>query len=150
MVDPGDTLRGTVTLTANATDPDIASIAFQYRPGGGSGPWTTIGTDTELAVVGRLGHDHRPDGTYDLRAVVTDTRTTSHLAAADEGRRQHRADRVDHDPAAAATLTGSVTYSVSATDATSGVASVSSSSRRAASPASRPSAATRPSRTRRS
>src|SRR5262249_12502303 len=46
VVDPGNTLRGTVTLTASAGSSDVASIAFEYRAGGSSGAWATIGTDT--------------------------------------------------------------------------------------------------------
>ena len=43
--DPGSYLRGTVSLTASPTDPDIASVQFLYRPAG-PGAYTSIGTDT--------------------------------------------------------------------------------------------------------
>src|SRR5439155_15743363 len=72
VVDPGDTLRGTVTLTATAGSSDITSIAFEYRADGSSGPWTTIGTDTSAPWAVDWNTTTVPDGGYDLRAIVTD------------------------------------------------------------------------------
>ena len=124
-VDPGSTLRGTVTLTATATATDIASIAFQYRAGGSSGSWTTIGTDTSSPWEVPWSTTTVTDGSYDLRAVVTDTANNQSTSTLPTKVVDNTAPTGSiTNPSAGARLTGSAIFSVSATDATSGVASV--------------------------
>ncbi len=71
----GQYLSGTVTLTASPTDSGagVVSVEFQYRPTG-SGPWTTIDTDTDGSDGWSADWDTTsvPDGDYDIQAVVTD------------------------------------------------------------------------------
>lgn len=74
LVDPGTPLRGTVTLTAVATDvlgSGVASVAFQLRAPGASG-WTTVCTDTTAPFTCALDTSAYADGSYDLRTLATD------------------------------------------------------------------------------
>ena len=81
-------MQNTVALTGTATDTGsgIASLRFQYAPAG-TGTWTDICTDTELAVHLLVQHDRR--GRRALR----------HARARHRQRRQHdRLDRADQPP----------------------------------------------------
>ncbi|MEG9225459.1 Ig-like domain-containing protein [Aeromicrobium sp. Sec7.5] len=75
LADPGTYLEGTVNLTATATSTaTIASVAFQRSPAG-AGTWTTICTDTAAPWACAWvtnGTGGAADGSYDLRAVLTD------------------------------------------------------------------------------
>jgi hypothetical protein len=75
----GSTVRGTVAMTATATDPTsggvssgIASVLFQRSPQG-AGTWTDIVSDTASPYTGSWDTTTLVNGTYDLRAVATDT-----------------------------------------------------------------------------
>jgi hypothetical protein len=74
QVDPGANLRGTITLTANASDADsgIQSVQFQGAAAG-SGAWSNVGA-LELTAPYQISLDTTTlaDGLYDLRAVATD------------------------------------------------------------------------------
>jgi hypothetical protein len=74
QVDPGANLRGTITLTANASDGDsgIQSVQFQGAAAG-TGAWANVGAP-ELTAPYQISVDTTPtpDGLYDLRAVATD------------------------------------------------------------------------------
>jgi hypothetical protein len=124
QVDPGSTLRGTVVLATDSTDADISSIAFQYRPTGGS-TWTTIGTDVAAPWSVDWDTTTVPDGAYDLRATVSDQAGNQHDSDLPSKVVDNTAPTASITaPAANATISASVTVSASATDATSGVASV--------------------------
>ena len=75
LADPGTYLEGTVNLTASATSTaTIASVVFQRSPAG-AGTWTTICTDTAAPWAcgwTTNGPTGVADGSYDLRAVLTD------------------------------------------------------------------------------
>lgn len=75
LTDPGSFLEGTVNLTASATSTaTIASVVFQRSPAGAA-TWTTICTDTAAPwACGWVtnGTGGVADGSYDLRAVLTD------------------------------------------------------------------------------
>lgn len=75
-------LSGTVTVTASATDSGsgVASVTMQYAPAGTSG-WVTICSDTLLPWSCRFDTSVVADGTYDLRAVITDTAGNSATTA---------------------------------------------------------------------
>jgi Bacterial Ig domain len=83
--DPGAYLRGTVTISAAASDPGagITSVAIQRAPTG-TATWTTICTDTTSAYSCSLNTTALTDGGYDLRAIATDaagnTTTSASLA----------------------------------------------------------------------
>jgi hypothetical protein len=74
LADPGSPLRGTVALSATATDPaGVASVQFQRRVSP-SGAWTNIGAaDTSAPFSASWSTTGVTDGTYDLQAVATDT-----------------------------------------------------------------------------
>ena len=130
--DPGAYLRGTVTLSATASArAGVASVAFQYShadQGGGSGnDWTTIATDTTAPYRTDWDTTSVNDGAYDLRFVVTDKArpanvTTTTLPSKIVDNTPPRG--VIGAPAAGATVSGDVTVSAAANDATSRVASV--------------------------
>lgn len=72
MPDPGSPLRGTVGLSATASDAGsgIASVAFQRSAGAGS--WTTLVTDTATPFAFSWITTSVADGPYDLRALAAD------------------------------------------------------------------------------
>jgi hypothetical protein len=72
---PGSTVGGTsVTLAATAADAGagVASVTFQYRAHGSSGPFTDISTATGSPYAGTWDVTGLGSGDYDVRAVVTD------------------------------------------------------------------------------
>lgn len=70
---PGSPLKGTVNVTATATDAEtgIASVRLQYLPSGGSS-WVTLCTATAAPYTCAWNTTTVTDGGYDLRAVATD------------------------------------------------------------------------------
>jgi Bacterial Ig domain len=128
MTDPGQYLKGTITLDATAGDgagSGVASVKIQRSPAG-AGSWTDICTDNsspyQCASVNTATWGG--DGLYDLRAVATDNvaKTTNSTVVTNR--------RVDNTaPTAGVTDPGTplrLTVSVGATgtDGGSGVANV--------------------------
>jgi len=128
MTDPGQYLKGTITLDATAGDgagSGVASVKIQRSPAG-AGTWTDICTDNsspyQCASVNTATWGG--DGLYDLRAVATDNvaKTTNSTVVTNR--------RVDNTaPTAAATDPGTplyltVTVGATGTDGGSGVANV--------------------------
>ena len=74
MTDPGSPLSGTVTLGATTSDArsSVASVVLQSAPDG-SGTWTTVCTDTLAPYSCPWVTTAVADGTWQLRAVATDT-----------------------------------------------------------------------------
>jgi hypothetical protein len=71
LEDPGQYLRGSVTLLANANAPGgVASVAIQYAPTGTTG-WATVCTTTTSPYTCTWDTTKIANGTYDLRAVMT-------------------------------------------------------------------------------
>jgi chitinase len=125
LTDPGSPLRGTVTLSASASDGGgIANVKIQRSPAG-VGTWTDVCTDTTSPYSCSFDTTGVSDGLYDLRAVATDNgnRSTNSSVVANR--------RVDNtNPAVTMTdpgtpLAGTVTLGATASDpGGSGVSSV--------------------------
>lgn len=71
---PGGTLSGTVPLTATATDNEtsVVTTAFQYRPAGSTGTWTTACTDTVTPYACSLSTVGLAKGSWEFRTLATD------------------------------------------------------------------------------
>lgn len=69
---PGTTIRGSVALTAEASDAKtgIRDVAIQYLPPNGT--WTTLCTTTSKPYTCQWNTASVPDGAYGLRAVAKD------------------------------------------------------------------------------
>jgi len=122
--DPGADLRGSVTLTATASDggAGVDSVAFQRSPAG-AGSWTTTATDLSTPYSASLDTTTLTDGLYDLRGVVTDLAGNSASSAVVANRRVDNTgpSATMDDPGA--NLRGTVALTSTANDAGSGVAS---------------------------
>ncbi|GGO84170.1 hypothetical protein GCM10011584_01090 [Nocardioides phosphati] len=72
LADPGSPLKGTVTLTASASDGEsgIASVTFEGLPAGGS--WSTLCTDTTAPYSCSWNTTAVADGSWALRSRATD------------------------------------------------------------------------------
>jgi hypothetical protein len=73
LADPGSPLSGTVNLTATAADADsgVASVLFQVSPAG-QGSWTDLCADEASPFACGWDTTALANGSYDLRARVTD------------------------------------------------------------------------------
>ena len=71
--DPGAYLRGTLALSASASDggSGLASVTFQ-RSAAGANSWTTIASDSSAPYSVSFDTTAVADGSYDLRVVATD------------------------------------------------------------------------------
>jgi chitinase len=123
--DPGSPLRGTITLSGTATDSvtGVAELRMQYAPAGTSS-WTTGCTATTAPYSCSLSTAALADGLYDLRAQAVDVagNVASSLSVANR-RVDNAAPAVSVvDPGAYVRQT--ITISASASDAGSGVTSV--------------------------
>jgi hypothetical protein len=123
LTDPGEAIRGTVTLTATATDGEtgVNRVVMAWSADGTS--WTTICTDTTAPYSCSFATTGLPEDYLDLRAVATDNAGYSSTS---------RIDGVLVDNVApsgslgsiASPISGTITITASASDAGSGVASV--------------------------
>jgi chitinase len=128
MNDPGANLGGTVSLTAAASDiggSGVASVTIQRSPAA-AGTWTDVCTDTTSPYSCSFDTTTVVDGLYDFRALSTDNAGNGPTTSATVAGR-----RVDNTAPATVTMTnpgspitGSVSFSGTATDAGSGIASV--------------------------
>ena len=125
LADPGQFLRGTIVLSAspNDTGAGVQSVDFQVSPAN-AGAWTSVGTDTTDPYSVSWNTTGATDGLYDLRIVVTDNVGNTSASAEIE-------DRLVDNTAPGATmndpgayLRGTVALTSNASDAGSGVASV--------------------------
>lgn len=82
LQDPGSPLKGTVALTATASDAasGIASVLVQFLPSNGSG-WVTVCTATAAPYTCSWNTAAVADGSYSLRAVATDRASYSTTSA---------------------------------------------------------------------
>jgi hypothetical protein len=128
MTDPGQYLKGTITLDATAGDgagSGVASVKIQRSPAG-TATWTDICTDNSspYQCTGVNTATWGGDGLYDLRAIATDNVSLQTTSSTVTNR------RVDNTaPTAGITDPGtplhqSVNVTLSGTDGGSGVASV--------------------------
>lgn len=124
LADPGDAIRGTVTLTATASDTGtgVASVSIGWAPAD-STTFTTLCTKTAAPYTCTFATASLPDDEVDLRAVATDR---SGYTATDliEGVLIDNTAPSGSLGTFPAVLTGVVTIPATATDAGSGVASV--------------------------
>ncbi len=125
LADPGQYLRGTVALIASPSDTGVGiqSVDFQVSPAN-AGTWTSIDVDTTDPYGVTWNTTSVTDGVYDLRIVVTDNAGNSSPSAVVEDRVVDNTapGATLHDPGAY--LSGTVSLTADATDATSGVATV--------------------------
>lgn len=125
LLDPGAAIHGTVTLAANASDPygsGVASVRIE-RAAAGSGNWTTICSDVSAPYSCELDTTALANDYYDLRAVATDNASFTSTDAIADIQVDNRAPAVTmSDPGSP--LSGVVTLTAEASDADSGIASV--------------------------
>ncbi len=125
LADPGSVVRGTVQVSAEASDPygsGVASVQFQRAPAG-TEFWTEICKDTTSPYGCALNTATLVNDYFELRAVATDAAGYSSTSSTSEVLVDNREPTVTmNDPGA--TLSGVVTLSAEAADAESGVASV--------------------------
>jgi hypothetical protein len=124
MQDPGSPLRGTVTLTAAASDAEsgIAQVQLQYQRSGTS-TWSAICTSTIDPYGCRFDTTQLADGTYAFRSVAADAAGNATASALVANRSiDNTVSSVSmEDPGAY--LSGTVTLTATASS-TAGVASV--------------------------
>jgi hypothetical protein len=125
IANPGSPLRGTITLSGGATDggSGVASVQMQYAPAG-SASWTTACTDTTAPYSCTFNTTSIADGLYDVRVLATDAVGNSAASPVVGARRiDNTAPTVSvNDPGA--NISATITLSTTASDAGSGVASV--------------------------
>lgn len=123
ITDPGDGIRGTVTISANATDDGlgVASVSLAWAPSGTT-TFTVLCTDTTAPYSCPFTTTSLPEEEVDIRAIATD-RAGFIATELLEG---VLVDNVAPSGSVGTipTLTGVVTIPVTATDAGTGVASV--------------------------
>jgi hypothetical protein len=125
IADPGSPLRATIALSGTATDSGsgVASVRMQIAPAGTS-TWTTACTAATAPYSCTFDTTSIGDGVYDVRALATDVAGNTTASTAVPSRRiDNTGPTVSvNDPGAA--IHGTVTVSAAASDAGSGVASV--------------------------
>ena len=125
LADPGAAIRGTVSLTATASDAygsGVASVRIQ-RALSGTETWSDVCVATAAPYACGLDTTKLADDYYDFRAVATDAAgftSTDTVAEVQVDNREPAVTMVDPG----ATLSGVVTLSAEADDEDSGVASV--------------------------
>jgi signal peptidase I len=124
--DPGAHVRGTVSLTATASDAlsGLASVKVQRRADGATS-WTDVCTDTVAPYACSLdtAAGSTPDGLYDLRAIATDDGGNSATSAVRSTRVDNTVPSVSLD-LAGALRAGATMASTSGDGVGSGVVSV--------------------------
>jgi hypothetical protein len=123
LTDPGTPLRGTVPLAATAaSDRGIASVRFQTSPAG-AGTWADVCTDTVAPYTCSFDTTTVADGLRDVRAVALDNGGYSRTASATSRRIDNTAPTTAlTDPGTP--LTGTKTLNGTASDAGSGLATL--------------------------
>ena len=127
-LDPGSVLAGTVVLSdpsPSDSGAGVGSVAFQYSPHG-AGTWTTIGTATAVPWSASFDTTALTDGLYDLRELVSDAASPANVTTIDLPGPKAIDNTAPSSaavtaPAAAADVSGTVTLTATASDATSGV-----------------------------
>lgn len=124
LADPGDVVRGAVALAATVYNAGSLSysLRFEYAPAGTT-TWRTVCTATAATPTCSWPTTTYANGDYDLRAVAIAGSTTHTSAAVVDVTVDNLAPTVSvTDPGTP--LSGSRTFTATATDAHSGVASV--------------------------
>lgn len=88
MMDPGSRLSGVVTLGAEASDADsgVATVTIQMTPSG-STTWTSVCTATTSPYSCRFDSRTVAEGSYDFRALATDSAGNAKTSATIQSRR---------------------------------------------------------------
>ncbi len=124
IIDPGDAIRGTVTITIDASDAEtgINNVVLSWAPTGTT-TWTNICTDSSSPYTCNFVTTGIADQDIDLRAVATDN---SNYTATDiiEGITVDNATPTVSLNTIASPMAGVVNITATATDAGSGVANV--------------------------
>jgi hypothetical protein len=110
IVDPGNPVRGTVTLTSNTSDggSGIDTVTYELAPHGGSFNTQPASWDTTLGA----------DGLYDLRVVATDHAGNSTTSAPITTRVDNTPPALTFSsPATGAAVSGTVSLTASSSDA---------------------------------
>lgn len=125
LADPGAAIRGTVQVSATASDPygsGVASVRIE-RSQAGAGNWTVICADTTAPYSCAFDTTMLSNDYYDFRAVATDNAGFSSTDAVADVQVDNRAPTATMvDPGSP--LSGVVTLVAEASDADSGIASV--------------------------
>jgi chitinase len=129
MTDPGQYLKGTITLDATAGDgagSGVASVKIQRSPAG-AGTWTDVCTDNSspYQCSGVNTATWGGDGLYDLRAIATDNVSKSTTSSTVTNRRVDNTAPTASMTDPGAYLVGTtVALAATGTDGGSGVANV--------------------------
>jgi Bacterial Ig domain len=125
LAEPGAVIRGPIQITASASDPygsGVASVRFERAPSG-SGNWTTICADPSAPYSCSLDTTALANEYFDFRATATDNAGFVSADIVSEVLVDNRAPTVTmSDPGSL--LSGVVTVAAEASDAESGIASV--------------------------
>ncbi len=123
---PAGTLKGTVALTATASDAHsgIATVEFQHRRQGAA-DWLTCGTTTSAPYSCSLDTTRLGDGTYELRVVATDAAGNATTSATITRSVDNTVSSVSiSSPAPSATVSGDAVAVTATASSNRGVASV--------------------------
>jgi hypothetical protein len=126
VVAPPSAVRGTVTLQSTSSDgagTGITQVKYQFRPAS-TGIWIDACTDTTAPFTCDADTTQAPDGVYEVRAIATDGAGFSTTSATISGRIDNTAPTSSTLTNLGSPLSGSVTLSGTASDAGSGIASV--------------------------
>ena len=118
-------VRGTITLTATASDSGtgVASVRFERALADG-GTWSTVCTDASSPYTCSLNTTTLADDLWDLRAVAVDFAANSTISAIENVQVDNAVPTGVAVTAPASPLRGTVTLTVAADDADSGIAAV--------------------------
>ena len=126
VVAPPSAVRGTVTLQSTSSDGSgtgITQVKYQFRPAS-TGSWTDACTTTTSPFTCDGDTTLAADGLYDVRAIATDGAGLTTTSATISVRVDNTAPTTATLNSVGSPLSGSVTLSGSASDAGSGIASV--------------------------
>jgi hypothetical protein len=124
LTNPGDVVRGSVTLNATVFNPGLlpVTVTIQYAPAGSTN-WTTLCTDSTAPYTCAWNTTTVTGGFYDLRAyAVTGLNTYNSTTVADVQVDNGAPSVAMTDPGSP--LAGTVTFAATASDALSGVSGV--------------------------
>jgi Bacterial Ig domain len=125
MSDPGTPLRATVGLDATGTDggSGVADVKIQRSPTG-AGSWTDVCTDANSPYSCSFDTTSVSDGLYDFRAVTTDNAGNATSSSVVANRRIDNTAPTATMTNPGATITGTKNFDGTASDAGSGVVSL--------------------------
>jgi hypothetical protein len=119
--DPGNYLRGTVTLTANPDTggpggADVTQVEFQHKRSSDS-TWTSLGVDTTAPYSATWATTPGDDGSWDLRFIVEDEAGNTNTTDLPSKIVDNTAPTGNvASPLSGSTVSGTITLGVSASD----------------------------------